>query len=342
LSEMDDSAFVDALYRKHLGRPADDPGLRHHVQMLTDGTSRDTVEEFIERSPEAFRRRLDGAGDDAAFVDAVYRKYLARAPDPSGRQHLVSLLAQGADRPTIAARVEKSAEAKNRAHQAGAVEAMHASRCGWIRSLPAARRILDLGGSSRTSQLGALVEMGYRHAFDELVILDLPPADRHDLYKTGAIDAPVRHGSGVIRYLYRSMAFLEDVPDKAFDLVMSGQTFEHVTPEEGVQVLAEAFRVLQPGGFLALDTPNRAATAVQMAGQADRFINPDHKIEYTHAQMAALLAQSGFEVLIAQGLNHVPMSIAAGVFDVQELVTGAAQHPEIEDCYMLAYLARRP
>jgi SAM-dependent methyltransferase len=215
------------------------------------------------------------------------------------------------------AEVEHSAEALTRGTRAEVLDAMHASRCGWIRSLPAARRILDLGGSSQGGGLSALIEMGYRHEFDRLVIVDLPPAG----------------GPG---------PDVERIADDSFDLVVCGQAFGRLLPREGEQALEQVFRVLQPGCFFALDTPNRAATAVQLRGHDAEVANPEHRVEYTHAQMSALFARHGFEVLIAQGLNYVPRSIATGEFDNHELINGALQHPDIDNCYMLAYLARKP
>jgi len=46
-----------------------------------------------------------------------------------------------------------------------------------------------------------------------------------------------------------------NLPDRAFDLVLSDFTFEHV--EHPVEFLSEACRVLRPGGSLFFRTPNR-------------------------------------------------------------------------------------
>ena len=70
-------------------------------------------------------------------------------------------------------------------------------------------------------------------------------------------------------------------------------------------------RVLKPGGILALDTPNANLTRLQQ----DAFIDPDHKYEYRHAEMAAMLRGNGFVIERAEGINYGGDSVARGVFD---------------------------
>ena len=147
---------------------------------------------------------------------------------------------------------------------------------------------------------------------------------------------------GRVRYQYHSMTDLSAFADCSVDLVVSGQTFEHVTRDEGDQVLAESYRVLRPGGFLALDTPNRAVTALEVRDGPAEFINPDHKVEYHHAEMLELFARHGFEVPVSYGLSHMPETAASGKFDVTELLRHPGIYGDPESCYMLAYLALRP
>ena len=59
--------------------------------------------------------------------------------------------------------------------------------------------------------------------------------------------------------------------------------------------------MLKPGGILALDTPNANLTRLQQ----DAFIDPDHKYEYRHTEMAAMLRGNGFIVERAEGINSV-------------------------------------
>jgi len=96
--------------------------------------------------------------------------------------------------------------------------------------------------------------------------------------------------------------------------------------------------VLRPGGVLALDTPNSRLTRLQQ----EEFVDPDHKYEYAHKEMVALLEDGGFVVERAQGINYGGGSVARGIFDATELATKRGLYDAIEDCYLLAYVCRRP
>ena len=90
--------------------------------------------------------------------------------------------------------------------------------------------------------------------------------------------------------------------------------------------------------ILALDTPNANLTRLQQ----DAFIDPDHKYEYRHAEMAAMLRGNGFVIERAMGINYGGESVACGVFDPAELATKRGVFDDIENCYLLAYVCRRP
>ena len=216
---------------------------------------------------------------------------------------------------------------------------LHYGRGVFIRSLPKARRILDIGGVALGVPYGALVLMGYPYTFEEIVIVDLPSEDRHELYQD---DQTPAHRStspgGRVSYRYHSMIDLSSYPSGSFDMVYSGESIEHITRREAEQVLAEARRVLKPGGILALDTPNANLTRLQQ----EAFIDPDHKYEYRHAEMAAMLRGNGFVIERAMGINYGGESVARGVFDPTELATKRGVFDDIENCYLLAYVCRRP
>ena len=215
---------------------------------------------------------------------------------------------------------------------------LHYGRGVFIRSLPRARRILDIGGVAVGVPYGALVLMGYPYPFEEIVIVDLPSEDRHELYQTDEQPTSVETGGGRVTYRYHSMADLSRYPSGSFDMVYSGESIEHVTRGEGERVLAEAYRVLRPGGVLALDTPNATVTRLQQAA----FIDPDHKHEYRHAEMAAMLRGNGFVIERAHGINYGGESLRSGTFDPVEVATKRGLYDEIDSCYLLAYVCRRP
>jgi SAM-dependent methyltransferase len=63
-----------------------------------------------------------------------------------------------------------------------------------------------------------------------------------------------------VEWLQRNLGDLSPIDDGSVDLVFAGQVIEHLWPEDVAGFLAEAHRVLRPGGFLALDSPNRLVT----------------------------------------------------------------------------------
>jgi SAM-dependent methyltransferase len=214
---------------------------------------------------------------------------------------------------------------------------MHQSRCDFVQLLPRARRILDLGGTDQSNPVGSLVSMGYPYSFEMLTIVDLPHDDRHDLYAGSALVDEVESQRGPVRYRYHSMTDLSQYDDASFDMVFSGQTIEHVTEAEARGVLREVRRLLVPGGYFCVDTPNRAATKLELG---ELLTNPDHQLEYTHPQFVALLEKAGFDVVGAYGLNYVGESLASGEFSTDELARNHGIYAEIDACYLLAYVCR--
>jgi SAM-dependent methyltransferase len=215
---------------------------------------------------------------------------------------------------------------------------LHYGRGVFIRSLPRAGRILDIGGAAVGDPTGGLVLMGYPYDFDELVIVDLPSEERHELYQDQARPTTVQTEGGLVTYRYHSMTDLGGLPSGSFDLVYSGQSIEHVTRREADHVLSEVRRVLRPGGVLAIDTPNSRLTRLQQ----EAFVDPDHKYEYSHEEMVELLHGHGFAIERYHGINYGGRSLAAGTFDAGEPATKRGLYDEIADCYLLAYVCRRP
>jgi SAM-dependent methyltransferase len=212
------------------------------------------------------------------------------------------------------------------------------SRSEFVAGMPRAARILDLGGTHQGLPDGALVHLGYPYAFERLVVVDLPVEERDAIYQGGSTGAPVLSELGPVEFAFHSMVDLGRYEDGSFDLVYSGQSIEHVTEADGDQVVREAWRVLAPGGWLCLDTPNGPVWRLR----SDAPMNHDHKIEYGATQLVDKLTRAGFEVTECKGLNLMQHGVARGVFDEAE----ASAHPGLfaspEDCLLLAVVARKP
>lgn len=273
------------------------------------------------------------------FLRSAYRCVLRREPDPYGLRSFGEHLARGTRSVDgVLDDMISSDEFRYEIHYLNPLVSLHVSRCHFVQSLPRARRILDLGGASQNDPNGALIALSYPYEFDELVIVDLPFEERHDLYshsaRIDAVDSPL----GPIRYLYQSMTDFSAFDDASFDLVYSGQTIEHVTADECTEVLRGVMRVLRPGAWFAVDTPNGPVCRLHQA----EFINPDHKIEYSHAEFSRLLNDAGLEIVGAWGLAWVGDSVRQGSFSEDELRRNVGMFHEIEECYLLSYLCRKP
>jgi SAM-dependent methyltransferase len=272
------------------------------------------------------------------FVDELYLRTFDRPADPAGRALYVDKLTEWTST-DLESVLGASPEAVQGPGPRLAMEAFHGGRISWTRSLPPARRILDLGGTALGDDRGALLALGYPYHFDELIIIELPPQARHELYQVPEMKA-VETSQGPVHYRYQSMCQLDNFADDSFDLICSAQTFEHITEEEGKHVLSEVRRLLAPGGMLALDTPNRAVTEIEVRGTDREFINPDHKVEYTHPQMLELFAQAGLTVLRQHGIGYMPRTVETGSFVLEELIDHPGLYDDIERSYTLAYLAK--
>lgn len=288
-------------------------------------------------------RLLDAPYEEMAPRQAVrlaYNVLLRRDPDEPAWTELSAAIAEGSlKRGDVIDRIRCSSE--YRTIVPVGVEnlhsSLHASRCEFIVGLPPARRIVDLGGGHTIDPRGALVVLGYPYPFEELVVVDLPPDDRHPLYHSERFDER-KTERGTVRYEYRTMSDLSFADDASVDLIYSGQSIEHVSESEGDLVLKECLRILAPGGYLAVDTPNGRVCRLQQ----ESFIDPDHEVEYTLDQLREKLRRAGFNLLTERGLNWGGPEVADGRFDAAALASNYGVYFDAESCYLLALLAQKP
>jgi SAM-dependent methyltransferase len=135
-----------------------------------------------------------------------------------------------------------------------------------LAELPATR-ILDIGCSG--GWLGDVVPPGAK-----LFGVDIPPGPPgNELCTFSLADG-------------RALPF----PDASFDVAVLLEVIEHVPAHSEPRLLAEAYRVLCPGGTLLLSTPHRHPVA--------KALDPawwltDHR-HYSASDIAALLTEAGF------------------------------------------------
>jgi SAM-dependent methyltransferase len=269
----------------------------------------------------------------------AFNVILDREPDAAGGDEFASRLANGElSRHGVAQALAHSEEFRRQVPLEDVLLSMHVSRSEFVAGLPRAGRILDLGGTHQGMADGALVHLGYPYRFERLVVVDLPVEERHAIYQRGSQGATVESELGPVEFAFHSMVDLSRYADGSFDLVYSGQSIEHVSESEGATVVREVFRVLAPGGYLCLDTPNGPVWRLRSA----ELMNDDHKIEYGARQLESMLQTHGFEVTEVKGLNLMQHAVAGRTFDERE----ASAHPGVfaaaEDCLLLALVARKP
>ncbi len=279
-------------------------------------------------------------GRDGDVIALAYQMILGRLPDDDGLKHYSEMLRRGdITQSGIFEALFSSNEFLTKPYF-DSTKALHASRVQFIKSLPKAELILDLGGVSVGSPDGALITMGYPYQFKKLTIVDLPSDDRHTYYRDLDRAEQVDTSHGKVEYVYHCMSDLERYPDNCFDLVFSGETIEHISEIQADKVLKNAFRILKPGGWFCLDTPNRKATKMHNVG----LTNPDHKIEYTHAKLRQKILAAGFQIKEQKGLTYLGNNLNPWAlrFSYKELSKHAGIFSDIENCYLLAYVCQKP
>ncbi len=319
------------------------PGLRHPIsRRLADhaaSKARSAVSAVHDGGAGGRARISFAALDPEDALRIAYEIVLQRAPDPVGAADLLPRLKSGQlTRDQLVEHLIFSEEFRSQRRASLLGPSLHMSRCDFIRGLPRARRVLDLGGTHQSNDDGALVGLGYPYDFDEVVIVDLPPDDRHPIYRSGGRIEEKMTPKGMVRYRYHSMTDLSGFDDASFDLVYSGESIEHINESEADIVLDGVFRVLRPGGHLALDTPNARVTRLQQA----ELIDPDHKIEYTVAELVAKIEHAGLRVTEMKGLNYAGRCLADGRFSVESVASSPGIYDEAEECYLIACLCQKP
>jgi 2-polyprenyl-3-methyl-5-hydroxy-6-metoxy-1,4-benzoquinol methylase len=83
-------------------------------------------------------------------------------------------------------------------------------------------------------------------------------------------------------------------PDKTFGAVHFSHLIEHVPDPRGF--LGEVRRILAPGGYAIITTPNIAGLQARLFGKSWRSAIADHLVLFSRKTLQRLVRESGFEV----------------------------------------------
>lgn len=193
--------------------------------------------------------------------------------------------------------------------------------------LPAANVILDIGGAN-----GSLVEYGYKQDYEKLIITDLPSEERIESLKDVNLFDKWGHNPK-IEVIYTTMSDLKQLQDGSVDLVWVGQVVEHIEENDLIIAFSEIKRVLKPEGFFCFDTPNGIMSRIH---SPDKLLHPEHKKEYTPAEMRNLLAPY-FEIKQELGLVPMPISYKSGQFSYHEMVMNNTLSDNLDHSYLMYF-----
>lgn len=351
---------VEALYPLLLNRTIDPTGRATWTDVVEKGEySRYKQLQLISKSeeflvtfdnihrPERLRRTLSMLSllkmEQATAMqqsELIYRFILNREIDALGAQSCAKQIAKGIFSPwVLIARLMLSAEFKKPYFRRTPLQQLHRARMLWVQQLPPAKTILDIGGSSPNVPEGALIEMGYPHRPEKLIIFDKPPHEQYwgtpNYSQANTLSRPW----GQVQYMH---GYAEDIlqndelRDQKFDMIYMGQVVEHIYEDKLPRVLTWIKDHLADGGKFVFDTPNRLITRFE-TGEG-RYIDLDHKREYTPEVLLALLTTVGFFVTQQWGILDMPNVIATASYGIKDFYSGEAliSSPTNAYCFAMA------
>lgn len=117
-----------------------------------------------------------------------------------------------------------------------------------------------------------------------------------------------------------------DLPFKnnSFDLVTSLHVIEHIKHEQVTTFISEILRVLKPGGFFIIITPNRRRLTsavnilLRLVSNKCYPMNPDHKFEYTIEDLKKLFLNNNIKVLIIP-IGFIPLGLRLRFIEIPKI-----------------------
>ena len=91
-------------------------------------------------------------------------------------------------------------------------------------------------------------------------------------------------------------------PNATFDFAYCSQVFEHWHPDDAVDHLSEVARILKPGGWFGLDTPNFLTGPHDISRAFTDKPTGLHLKEWTYGEILAALREAGFRAVWTRAL----------------------------------------
>jgi ubiquinone/menaquinone biosynthesis C-methylase UbiE len=160
--------------------------------------------------------------------------------------------------------------------------------CGWL--------VLRYGGvlEGKARRTLRVLDVGAGRGEMANIVLSIPKTAGCSVEYTG-LDIDIRKAE-LFRSLYQASKtsyvvhdFREGLsfPDRSFEAVVSTETLEHVTRDEGQALIREIRRVLVPRGYLVLSTPD---------SRYSRTITIHHAYEWSGPELKSYASLAGFKV----------------------------------------------
>jgi len=357
-----DEEFIHSLYKELLGREGDPQGITHYLDRLRQGkiSRGDLITNFLESEEFRFKcsskipplwrglRRAFNLGNISAGVTArfAYRLILNRPIDTVAlRLWRKRLRENRSNRVWLINSLFMSTEYANLVTDHPLSDQMmlnylHKERCKLVRSLPQGDLIVDLGGSSPNNPRGALLAMGYPHKFRTLLIVDLPVNESLKMRMAKETYHVVQTELGEVRYVYQDMRDIGNlgIQGGSVDLFWMGQSVEHIEESDFDKVLQLIYKYLKPGGYFCFDTPNRLITFIQ---SPNRYIHPDHKIEYFFENLVKKLKKAGFEIIQTLGIGLADESIRQNRFLPGYMIENIGINQDPEHSYIFYFKTKK-
>ena len=136
------------------------------------------------------------------------------------------------------------------------------------------------------------------------LLLFLPETYRHytgiDANAAAVAFCRNRFGTAKNKFIQATFDELTQLPSNAFSHIFLLEAIEHITTKQGIFVLTEAGRLLQPNGKLIITTPNRKSCwpliekALDLLKLTPRLEGDQHEHLYSIAELKQLANQTGF------------------------------------------------